>query len=528
MTTRQGPADGAGPNENRAGDGHRRWPAHIVVPVIVAVVIGAVLLVSARQVLRPAEPVEVRPVLFAGTAAAGEPDDAPRGRGTTVQAPGWLEADPFYVACTALADGIVEEMLVLAGHRVEAGDVVARLVSEDAELALARAEADLATAEAELAVVEAEVQAARTNWENPVERQRAVGVWRAAHAGTEAELAQLPALIDVEQANLERLREELARARQARERGGATEIEVIILDKQVAAQAATIESIRRSEAILTAQRDRRHAEVAAAERNFELRVDERWALDAAEAAAQRARAAVAQARVRRDEAQLRLDRMVIRAPISGFVQRRLKVPGDKIMLAMDDPYSAHLAHLYDPKRLQVRVDVPLADAAGVFVGQACEVVVEILPDVTFTGEVTRITHEADLQKNTLQVKVRVIDPSPLLKPEMLTRVKFLGRGGQPRAGANTTTTGPALLVPTECLSRDADTSNARLWVIRDRRGRRGICLPLDVVVEAEADGWATIRGALAPGDLVAVADVTLRPGQPVRMRLPDAERGGAS
>ena len=64
-----------------------------------------------------------------------------------------------------------------------------------------------------------------------------------------------------------------------------------------------------------------------------------------------------------------------------------------------------------------------------------------------------------------------------------------------------------------------------MWVIRDRRGRRGTCMPVDVAVEAEADGWATIRGALAPGDLVAVADVTLGPGQPVRMRRAGAEGG---
>ena len=146
----------------------------------------------------------------------------------------------------------------------------------------------------------------------------------------------------------------------------------------------------------------------------------------------RARAVVARATARRDQDKLRLERMVIRAPITGLVQRRLKVPGDKIMLGMDDPLSAHLLHLYDPERLQVRVDVPLADAAGVFVGQRCEIVVDILPDVVFVGDVTRITHEADLQKNTLQVKVRVIDPDPVLKPEMLTRVRFLAEGGPPQ------------------------------------------------------------------------------------------------
>jgi RND family efflux transporter MFP subunit len=498
----------------------RRWPAHIVVPTVVAVAIGAVVLVSARQVLRPATPVDVRPVVFTGTSASTQPTTPDTRRGATVQAPGWLEADPFYVACTALTDGIVETMLVLEGQRVEAGQIVARLVAEDAELALAASAADLATAEGHLAVVEADVRAARTDWENPVERQRAVSVWQAALAETEAELVQLPALVDVEQARLERLSEELSRARTALERGGATTIEVIILDKQTAAQAATMEAIRRKKGILTARRDRRRAEVAAAIRNFELRVDERQALDAAEATAMRARALITRAKARRDQDKLWLHRTVIRAPITGLVQRRLKVPGDKIMMSMDDPYSAHLVHLYDPEHLQVRVDVPLALAAGIFVGQRCEVVVDILPDETFVGDVTRITHEADLQKNTLQVKVRVFDPDPVLKPEMLTRVRFLAEGGEPQPGA----AGPSLRVPAECLSRLAGTDETRVWVVRDRRGRRGRSMPVPVVVQEQAGEWVVVQGDLSPGDLLVVGGDTLSPGQPVRIRQ---ERGAS-
>lgn len=499
MSANAAPVAKTGPSD-RAGAAPRRWPAHIVVPAIVAVAIGAVVLVSARQVLRPATPIDVRPVVFTGAAATIQVDGPTARRGTTVQAPGWLEADPFYVACTALTDGIVEEMLVLEGQRVEAGQIVARLVAEDAELSLAASEADLATAQAQLAVMEADVRAARTDWENPVERERAVRVWQAALAETEAELVQLPALVDVERAKHERLVEEFGLARKAQERGGATPIEVIILDKQTAAQAATVESIRRKEGILTARRDRLKAEVTAATRNFELRVDERRALDGAEAAAMRAKALVNRARARRDADALRLQRMVIRAPITGLVQRRLKVPGDKIMLAMDDVNSAHLLHLYDPEHLQVRVDVPLADAAGVFVGQRCEVIVEVLSDVTFAGEVTRITHEADLQKNTLQVKVRVFEPDPVLKPEMLTRVRFLAEGGGPKPGA----AGASLRVPAECLSRVAGTDEVRVWVVRDRRGRRGRSMPVAVVVLETGSVWVTVQGrpvaGRSPGD----------------------------
>ena len=523
MTVNEAPVGETGSSEYRTSDARRRWPAHIVVPALVAASVGAVVMVSAREVLRPTTPIDVRPVVFAGTAAAARPGTPGTRRGTTVQAPGWLEADPFHVACTALTDGIVQQMLVLEGQRVEAGQVVARLVAEDAELALAASEGDLAMARAQLAVVEADVRAARTNWENPVARERAVSVWRAALAETEAELVQLPSLVAVEQAGLERLREELSRARTALDRGGATDMEVIILDKQTAAQAAATEAIRRTQGILIARRSRLEAEVVAATRNFELRVDERRELDAAEATALRARALIARARARRDEDALRLERTVIHAPITGLVQRRLKVPGDKIRLSMDDPYSAHLLHLYDPDHLQVRVDVPLADAAGIYVGRRCEIVVEILPDVVFAGEVTRITHEADLQKNTLQVKVRVLEPDPVLKPQMLCRVRFLAEGGEPGPGA----AGPRLLVPAECVHRDEGTGEARVWVVRDRRGRRGRSMPVPVVVGDNNGEWVSVRGDLVPGDLLVVAGDAMSPGRPVRIRQTTAD-GGSS
>ena len=77
--------------------------------------------------------------------------------------------------------------------------------------------------------------------------------------------------------------------------------------------------------------------------------------------------------------------------------------------------------------------------------------------------------------------------------------------------------GPALRVPAESLTRDGSPGGARVWAIRDRRGLRGTCVPVDVVVEDEADGWATVRGDLNPGDLIAVTAESLSAGQLVRM-----------
>lgn len=499
--------------------------AHVMLPWAVAVSVGAMLAASGWTALRPARPVEVMPVVFDRTSVAeagAQPERAAPAR--SVQAPGWLEAEPFVVACSALADGVVEEMLVLEGGSVEAGEVVARLVADDAELTLARANAEVEIARAQLESAQAELAAAETDWEHPVERDRALATSRAQLLETEAELAQLPSLIDAETARLEQLREEHERVRRASASGAATPIEMVVAERQLEAQAAAVEALRMREPILEAQAERLRAEVSAAEQNADLRVIERRALDASRAGVARARGELALAEARRDEAELRLERMVIRAPIDGFVQRRLKAPGDKVMLAMDDPHSAHLVHLYDPERLQVRVDVPLADAAHVRVGQVCEVVVDVLPDETFRGEVARITHEADLQKNTLQVKVRVIDPSPILKPEMLTRVKFLGGGGGSAADADQATEqGAAVLAP----ERAVRTENGRsfVWAVRDRRGDRGTAVAVEVTPLGAEGGWVRVRGDLYAGDLLAVNGDALTQGAAVRVLMP--EGGGA-
>jgi len=519
----------------------RRARLSVIIPAIVALATGALLAWSAWPALSPKRVVTVTQAVFdRAEAAAPDPveisDEQPSSgsrfaqrTGETVQAAGWLEAEPYWVAATALADGVIETIEVLEGERVEKGDVVATLVAEDSELRLAQAEAALETARAERAFAQAELAAAEEDWKEAVDRERALEMSRAALAEAEAELAQLPSLIEGARADLLRLEEELKGAEQSLARGAATDLETVIARERVNAQRAHVESLEARRAILQARIEMRRADVRAAERHLDLRIEERRNLDVAKANVRRAEAAVIQAEAARDEAALELSRMTIEAPISGYVQSRLKVPGDKVMLGMDDPHSSHVFHLYDPSSLRVRVDVPLADAAHVYVGQTCEVVVEVLPETPFEGEVLRITHEADLQKNTLEVQVGVKDPSPLLKPEMLTRVKFLPRGetarrpaerGEaPRAGART-------LVRVEAIAEAQ--GGAHVWAVRDRRGSQGVVQPLMVEVLSEEDGWAVVAGPVNPGELLVLHPEGLRRGETVRMRPADVEGSEAS
>jgi len=461
-----------------------RWKTRVLLPGVILAVFAGLLVWAARDVLLPGVPVRVVPVVVKTTAQA---------TGTAMfQAPGWIEADPYVTNVTVLADGVVKDVLVLEGESVKAGQEIVRMVDDDARLALDRAEADLKKAQAAN-------EAAKREWEYPVERERAVAVAESALAEVEAEVQKLESEIAVESARVEELAEKLRREEMAGVGDAIPEYQVVRTRLQLKTQQAALEAARSRRPVLEAKRREVKAQRHAARENLRLRIPERRALD-------ETAAALARAKVVRDEAELRLKRMIVKSPVDGVVLRRFVEPGTKLMLMMDMKTSGHAVWLYDPKHLQVRVDVPLADAANVSVGQKANVTVEVLPDRIFDGEVTRITHEADIQKNTLQVKVRIDEPVPELKPEMLARVKFLAIA---KEGA-TSTEKARVFVPEKLLSR-TDEGRAKAWLVDPVRGtamRRQV-----TTGPGKMNGWVEILEGLAPGDrLIADAPAGLEAG----------------
>lgn len=470
----------------------RKWRTRILLPTVIVATTATLIGVAAQDALRPATPVRVAAVLVKTDAAhhaAGE---------VIVQAPGWVEADPFPVGVSALADGVVEEMLVLEGERVEAGQVVARLVDEDARLTLQQAEAVLAQKRAALAAAEATLREARQNWEHPIELTRKLRTMRAQLAERRGELERWPAELDRDEAHAVYLKAEYERTIPLNERGHASDIELLEAKQAYESQKAQVEATRRRKPILGAQIASLEAEVEAAEENLRLRIADTRAVADAEAAVEGARAAVLTAEAQRDEAALRLERMDVRSPADGVVMTRLAEPGSKLLLRMDNPYSAQVVRLYDPEKLQVRVDIPLVDAAKVGVGQPAEVIVDVLADRVFQGEITRIVHEADVQKNTLQVKVAIEDPTPEIKPEMLARARFLA---MPDAAADQPQESAArIFIPSSAIVADGKT--AHVWLadqVDNVARRRAVTLGRE-----QRDDWRAVTQGLQPGDRVII------------------------
>jgi HlyD family secretion protein len=481
------------------------WKTRILIPGAILLALALLIGYTAQDVLWPALAVKVVPVVVKGGGHAGASSTGPSTAGSSVvQAPGWVEADPYPIAVSALADGIVKEVLALEGQVIKAGDVVARLVDDDAKLALARAEADVAQKQARL-------EAAQRFWDNPVERTRAVATTDAQVAETHADLEKLKAEIAVEQAKLASMKIESERTAEAFKTRASSEIESVRTLQQYEAQKAVVEATQARRPVLQAQLAQRTAERTAARENLQLRIEEASLLA-------EAKANFALSKAARDEAALRLSRMEVRSPASGIVMERMATPGAKLVMNMDAPHSAHAVLLYDPKLLQVRVDVPLADAAKVGVGQEAKIVVGVSPDRTFSGKVSRIVNQADIQKNTLQVKVAITDPSTDLKPEMLARVRFT-TGAISAAGPTTQSTGTGeqtVFAPISLIHRHG--SEATVWVV-DPRPRGAIAVHKSVALgEAQQDGWIAVTSGLSPGDqLIAEDDENLTDGQRIRV-----------
>ncbi len=381
------------------------------------------------------------------------------------QASGWLEADPFPLRATALAAGVIDEVHVLEGQLVAAGDRLVSLVDEDARLRHERAAAMLEMKQAEFDAHCVEVQ---------VRLQEL--------AGEQAGLVS-------DQAAHEEAADRLARLLRAPE-GASTEGERV---------AARLETTRREAAV-----DARQARIRGISWDFNRIAYETLAhIHMLEVA-----------RNELDEAALELRRTRVVAPAAGRIQRLMAAPGEKKMLAMDEMESATVAILYDPERLQVRVDVPLADAAHLSIGQRARIRCNLLPDKAFHGEVTRILGEADIQRNTLQAKVRVIDPDDRLRPEMLCRVEFFGNGVGERASAASVAapTGAGLVV---FVPEAAIVDGSSVWIC-DPDARRVARRAVALADGGPHDGWMRLDGGVNPGEwIVSPAVPSLRPNQRV-------------
>ncbi len=412
----------------RAAHARRHVLTRYVLPAVLILGFLAVLAWAARDLIFPPRPVKVVPVLATQSAVqrAGTP---------LFKAAGWIEPRPTPVRVAALAPGVVQHLLVVEDQPVTAGQPVAELVKEDARLALERAQADLKLREAERDEAVAARTAAATRLAEPVHLEAELGDAEAALAGIETELQNLPFALRRAAAEQE-LAEKDYQGKVAAE-GVVARVEVDRAKSALDSARALTAELRDRAGSLERQRTGLIQRRDAMRKQLELLADEKKALDGAAARLKAATARIEQARVAVAEAELQLDRMTVRAPIEGRVYRLVGHPGTRLAAAMGHTGThdgSTVVTLYQPDLLQVRVDVRFEDIPQVRLGQPVQIVNPALGE-PLDGKVLFVSSEADIQKNTLQVKVEIPAPPTVLKPEMLVDATFLAPPGDEQTAA---------------------------------------------------------------------------------------------
>jgi HlyD family secretion protein len=142
------------------------------------------------------------------------------------------------------------------------------------------------------------------------------------------------------------------------------------------------------------------------------------------------RAQLRQAQGALDYAQTQLDNTVIRAPVSGTVLERNVEKGEFVTTGFvgDKGAKGYVVSLADLNDLQVELDISQNDFAKLAARQAAIVTTDAFPDRRYKGYIEEIAPEANRQKATVQVKVKVAAPDDYLRPEMNASVAFVSSG----------------------------------------------------------------------------------------------------
>jgi HlyD family secretion protein len=126
-------------------------------------------------------------------------------------------------------------------------------------------------------------------------------------------------------------------------------------------------------------------------------------------------------------ATLDLDNTIIRSPIAATVLARNVEMGEFVTTGFVGERGAkgYVVSIADLNDLRVELDISQNDFAKVSPKQPCWIVTDAYPDKKYSGMVDLISPEANRQKATVQVRVKVLNPDELLKPDMNATVSFL-------------------------------------------------------------------------------------------------------
>ena len=212
-------------------------------------------------------------------------------------------------------------------------------------------------------------------------------------------------------------------------------------------------------------------------------------------------AEVAQAQLKRDEAavdyaRFEVGQCVVTSPINGIVLKKYRELGDTINYGgqiQAGGGATDIAQLADTDDMRAEVDINESDIAKVTLGSPAMVVPDAYPERRFDASLVKVYPEADRQKGTVKIEVRIEHPDlQIIKPEMGVKVSFLASGQSVASGGRT-------VIPKKAIKTQGDKSH--VWLMRN-----GVAQRASIERGRELETGTEITQGLKDGDVVVVSE----------------------
>jgi len=206
-------------------------------------------------------------------------------------------------------------------------------------------------------------------------------------------------------------------------------------------------------------------------------------------------------------AETNLANTVIGAPVTGTILEREVEKGEFVTNSNvgDRGAKGYVVSLADLNDLEVELDISQNDFAKLRFGQHGIVTTDAFPDRKYNGFIKEISPEANRQKATVQIKVKVAKPDTYLRPEMNASVAFIADEKPDSAAA---VSRPVILVPAAAVH-----DGAVFVALDDKAVRRAV-----KTGETSGANVRIVDGLIGGEDLILDPPATLKDGDKVRRK----------
>ena len=218
---------------------------------------------------------------------------------------------------------------------------------------------------------------------------------------------------------------------------------------------------------------------------------------------------IREAKGRVELAQTQLNNTVIQAPIRGTILQRNVEKGEFVTTGFSGVGGAKgfVVSLADLKDIEVELDINQSDFAKLHFGQKAILFTDAYPDKKYNGAITEISPEANRQKATVQVKVKIQDPDEFLRPEMNATVQFQDDQKREPAAGGAPSGLPVVIVP------KAAIRNGAVWIIEAGKAQKRL-----IRAKGENSAGVKVEGLNGGETLILDPPADLKMGAPVRKK----------